>query len=332
MFGADPLLPLAAFAALVSVAGVGWVFVGGSPSSAVVKKRVKAVSGRATSRGRRSGSTLDPAAQRRKQVQDTLKEIEDKQKKARKKNLSLKARIEQAGLTITLRTFWMVSAGTGALAAVFALVAGKGPLIALAATVTMGLGMPRWVIGFMRSRRMKKFSGEFANAIDIIVRGVKSGLPLGECLKIIANEAPDPIGEEFRELVEGMGLGVSIDDGLRRMFERMPLSELNFFGVVLAIQQKTGGNLAEALGNLSMVLRSRKMMREKISALSSEAKSSAGIIGSLPPGVFFLVYFTAPEYMGLMFTETLGRLMLLGGIGWMAIGVFVMKNMISFKI
>jgi len=175
MFGADPLLPLAAFAALVSVAGVGWVFVGGSPSSAVVKKRVKAVSGRATSRGRRSGSTLDPAAQRRKQVQDTLKEIEDKQKKARKKNLSLKARIEQAGLTITLRTFWMVSAGTGALAAVFALVAGKGPLIALAATVTMGLGMPRWVIGFMRSRRMKKFSGEFANAIDIIVRGVKIG-------------------------------------------------------------------------------------------------------------------------------------------------------------
>lgn len=328
----DPLLPLVVLAAMVSVAGIGWVFVGGSSTSSAAKKRVKAVSGGTASRGRRAGIVLDLAAQRRKQVQDTLKAIEEKQKKDRKKRVTLKSQIEQAGLELTLRTFWMMSAGAGVLGALFALAAGKGPLIILGAAVAMGLGVPRWVIGFLRGRRMKKFSNEFANAIDIIVRGVKSGLPLNECLKIIANEAPSPIREEFEELVEGISLGVDIDDGLRRMYERMPLSELNFFGVVLAIQQKTGGNLSEALGNLSIVLRSRKMMREKIKALSAGATSSAGIIGSLPPGVFTLVYVTAPDYMGLMLTDPLGRLMMFGGLSWMALGVFVMKRMISFKL
>lgn len=331
MFGSDPMLPLVAVAGVVSLAGVGWVFAGGGASGAT-KKRVKAVSGRAAARVRRTGAVTDVAAQRRKQVQDTLKDLEEKQKKNRKQTVTLKAQIEQAGLEMKVKTFWILSGVSGVAALALALIAGKGLLVGAAASVACGLGLPRWVIGFLRGRRMKKFAGEFANAIDVIVRGVKSGLPLNECLKIIATEAPTPIKEEFAELVEGIAVGVSIEDGLRRMYERMPLQELNFFGVVLAIQQKTGGNLAEALSNLSAVLRSRKMMREKINALSSEAKASALIIGSLPPGVLGIVYATAPDYMSLMFSEPLGRMMLAGGAMWMGTGIFMMKKMISFKI
>ncbi len=206
------------------------------------------------------------------------------------------------------------------------------PLIALAGGIVGGLGLPRWFIMLARGRRMKKFTSEFANSIDVIVRGIKTGLPLNECLKIIANEAPEPICTEFHELVESQTLGVTLEDALKRMYQRMPLQEVNFFAVVLAIQQKTGGNLAEALSNLSGVLRSRKLMREKIAALSSEAKASALIIGSLPPGVMAMVYVTTPDYMSLMFTDNLGRMMLMGGLMWMGTGIFVMKKMVSFKI
>jgi tight adherence protein B len=326
----DPMLPVVILAAFVSIAGVGWVLVGGKPEAA--KKRLKNVSGRGPMRGRRQNAALDAAGQRRKQVQETLKDLEAKQKQARKKTLTLKAQIEQAGLTITLKTFWLMSAGAGGGAALLALLTGRHPLIALALAITCGLGLPRWTVGFLRGMRLKKFTSEFANAIDVIVRGVKAGLPLNECLKIIAKEAPPPVAEEFGELVEGLGIGVSLEDGLRRMYERMPLAELNFFGVVLAIQQKTGGNLAEALSNLSGVIRSRRFMREKIAAYSSEAKASAFIIGALPPGVCGIVYFTSPDYMNLMFTTTMGRLMILGGLTWMGIGVLVMRKMINFKI
>jgi tight adherence protein B len=187
-------------------------------------------------------------------------------------------------------------------------------------------------LGFIRKRRAKKFSQEFANSIDIIVRGVKSGLPLNECLQIIAKESPAPVGPEFKKLVEGQKVGVDLGIGLEKMYTRMPLSELNFFTIVLTIQQKTGGNLAEALENLSTVLRARKMMREKIQAMSSEAKASSMIIGSLPPFVMGVVYVTTPAYMALMFTETNGQLMLAGGMFWMAMGIFVMSKMINFDI
>lgn len=327
----DPMFPVVAIAVVLSLAGVGWVLAG-SNQSGQAKKRVKTVAQRGAIRGRRQSSALDAASQRRRQVQETLKELEDKQKKARKTRVTLKARIEQAGLSISVKTFWLLSAGAGAAGALFGLVSGRGPIVAVALAIALGLGAPRWVVGFLRGRRLKKFGNEFPNAIDVIVRGVKAGLPLGECLRIIANEAPPPVGEEFEEFVEGMTVGVPLEEGLRRMYERIPIAELNFFAVVLTIQQKTGGNLAEALNNLSMVIRSRKSMREKIGAYSSEAKASALIIGVLPPGVCGLVYFTSPDYMSLMFTEPLGRIMLIGGLMWMGIGVFVMKKMISFKI
>ncbi len=331
MFGEDPMMPLVVVASFVAIAGVGWALT--APSGArAPKKRVQAAGAQARLRGKRQNAVMDPTAQRRKQVQETLKDLEERQRAERKKSLTLKSRIEQAGFDFTPQTFWLASLGVAVVFFAVLFLTGRPLYIAAAGAFVGGFGLPRWFLGSARKRRLKKFSAEFANSIDVIVRGVKSGLPLNECLKIIAAEAPEPLRTEFLYLVEGQSVGVSLEDGLRKMYERMPAPELNFFGTVLAIQQKTGGNLSEALNNLSAVLRSRKLMREKIQALSSEAKASALIIGSLPPGVMGIVYFTTPSYISLMFTEPLGKMMLLGGALWMATGVFVMKRMVSFKI
>ncbi|MFY0638635.1 type II secretion system F family protein [Maricaulis maris] len=322
---------LAAAAAFMAVGGVGWVVAGAAGDVQSKKRMNRAVHG-GLQRGRRQTSALDQAAQRKRQVQESLKDLEQRQRDRRKKSLSIKARIQQAGMSFTPAVFWMISAGLAVAGLLIALITGQNLIVTGGITVIAGLGMPRWWLGLARGRRQKKFSGEFANALDVITRGVKSGLPLNECLKILAKESPEPVRTEFEKLVEGIAVGVSLPDGLDRMCERMPLPELNFFRTVLIIQQKTGGNLAETLGNLSIVLRSRKMMREKIGALSSEAKSSAAIIGSLPPGVLGIVYATTPSYMGQMFVHPTGQLMLLGGVTWMFIGIMVMRGMINFKI
>lgn len=327
----DVMFILAAAAAFFAIGGVGWVAVG-AMGDAQSKKRVDRAVGGRMARVRGAAAPTDQAAQRRKQVQDSLKEMEQRQKDQRKKTVTLKARIQQAGMSFQPSLFWIVSAGLALAGFAIALITGQSLIVSGGIALVSGLGMPRWWLGFLAGRRRKKFTGEFANALDVIVRGIKSGLPLNDCLKIIATESPEPIAGEFQQLVEGIAVGVSIEDGLNRMCERMPLPELNFFRTVLVIQQKTGGNLAEALGNLSVVLRSRKLMREKIGALSSEAKSSAGIIGSLPPFVLIVVYTTTPDYMGAMFTHPTGQLMLLGSVTWMAIGIFVMRGMINFKI
>jgi tight adherence protein B len=323
---------LAAAAAFVAVGGIGWVAVGAA-GDAQSKKRVnRAVGDGKLQRGKRHTSALDQAAQRKKQVQESLKDLEQRQRDQRKKTLTVKARIRQAGLSFTPATFWLISAGLGLAGTLIAFLTGQNLIVVGMVALVSTFGLPRWWLGFLRGRRQKKFTAEFANSLDVITRGVKSGLPLNECLKILATESPEPVRTEFEKLVEGIAVGVSLPDGLDRMCERMPLPELNFFRTVLVIQQKTGGNLAETLSNLSTVLRSRKMMREKIGALSSEAKSSAAIIGSLPPGVLAIVYFTTPSYMGQMFTDPTGQLMLLGGATWMFIGIMVMRGMINFKI
>jgi len=199
------------------------------------------------------------------------------------------------------------------------------------AAFAMGVGFPRWALSFLTNRRRKKFTSEFANAIDVIVRSVKSGLPTNEALRIVAKESPDPVGSEFSRLVEGMKVGITLEQGLKRMYDAMPTAEVGFFSIVMTIQSKSGGNLSEALGNLAAVLRDRKRLEGKIRAMSSEAKASSMIIGSLPPGVMALVYITTPAYISLLFTEKLGNLMLAGCAVWMGVGIFVMRKMINFK-
>ncbi len=327
------LLVFAGILACVMLAGLGFVFAGTGDSSAKAVKRAQAFNNpnRAADRSRtaRKEAPSLTADQRRKQIQSQLKEAERKDRKTR---MTLEAKLRHAGLTTTVRTFWMISAGIGLFVGLGAIVLGQKPLIALGLGFSAGLGLPRWVVGFLAGRRMKQFTAEFANAVDIIVRGVKSGLPVHDCLKIIGRECSAPLGPEFQRLVENIAMGLTFEQALEKMYERMPTPELRFFAIVMNIQQKAGGNLAEALGNLSAVLRSRKLMREKIKAMSSEATASAGIIGSLPPGVMTIVAVTTPPYMALLFTDSRGHLMLLGSAIWMGLGIFVMKKMIAFKI
>ena len=193
-----------------------------------------------------------------------------------------------------------------------------------------GFGVPRWLLSFLKKRREKKFLAHFPDAVDVIVRGIKAGLPLLDSLKIIAIDAQEPIKSEFKAIIETQTIGMPIGEACAKLFDRMPLPEANFFGIVISIQQKAGGNLSEALGNLSRVLRDRKKMKAKIQAMSMEAKASASIIGALPICVGTLVWLTSPDYIELLFTADLGRMMIAGCACWMGIGVFVMKQMINF--
>lgn len=326
------MLPiLAAILAFITIGGLGWAFVGGEDSSTTALKRAQGLTTRGSVNAKKTAAAAaasnTPEA-RRKQIVDQLKDADRKERKAR---MTMAAKLRHAGLKMNIRTFWMISGGLGVMGLLLPLLFGANIFISIGAAVIFGAGLPRWVVGFVGKGRMKKFSGEFANAVDVIVRGIRSGLPVHECFKIIARESPAPLGPEFQLLVEGMGVGLTLPQALDRMFERMPTPELRFFTIVIAIQQKTGGNLGEALSNLTTVLRARRMMGEKIKALSSEALASAGIIGSLPPVVMLLVFITTPAYITLLFVDPRGQVMLLGAGLWMALGIFVMKKMIAFK-
>jgi tight adherence protein B len=325
---------LIAVLGFITIAGLGFAFAGGGGSSnaKTVKRAQAIVSGGGTADKRAKSdrrSAVNNQEARRKQI---LKNLKDEEKQQKAKTVTLRARLQQAGLSMNSRTFWIMSSVLGVVVGGLGLLlAPSKPWIGVGLGVAAGLGLPRWVINFLAKRRIKKFTEAFSDAIDIIVRGIKSGLPVHDCLKIIGRESPEPLAGEFRRLVESVGMGAPMDQALEKMYERMPTSELRFFSIVLAIQQKTGGNLAEALNNLSQVLRSRKLMREKIKALSSEAIASSFIIGSLPPGVVTLISVTSPKYMVPMFTDPRGNLMLMGAVFWMSCGIFVMRKMINFK-
>ncbi|AMN45114.1 type II secretion system F family protein [Rhodoplanes sp. Z2-YC6860] len=265
---------------------------------------------------------------RREQVEETLKDIDSKQKKS--KSLPLNIRIEQAGLAWSKNQFLLISAGLGLLAFLAVWIMSALPVPAVAAGFAAGFGLPRWMLSFLKGRREKKFLAGFPDAVDVIVRGIKAGLPLADSLKIIASEAQEPLKSEFKAIIETQTIGMPLGEACGKLYERMPLPEANFFGIVVSIQQKAGGNLSEALGNLSRVLRDRKKMKAKIQAMSMEAKASASIIGSLPIAVGTLVYLTSPDYIELLWLTDLGRMMIAGCAMWMGIGIFVMKQMINF--
>jgi tight adherence protein B len=301
-----------------------------------VGKRLEAVKRADTDRTvvKASRDRLADAAKRRKSVQDSLKELEEKQKKNDQtfRKPPLKIQLRQAGMVVTMQRFYIYSVITGIVLALGAFILGA-PLLAVPGALIVGaFGLPRWFVGFRRARRVKAFLNEFPNSLDIIVRAVKSGLPLNDGIRLIANEAPEPVRTEFRHIVEAQQVGISIPDAAMRMRESMPCPEAGFFGIVIQIQQAAGGNLSEALGNLSRVLRDRKKMKAKVQALSMEAKASAAIIGALPFIVAFLVYLSSPTYIMPLFTTSAGHMILgISGV-WMSIGIFVMRKMINFEV
>jgi tight adherence protein B len=324
------LLLIVAVLGFVTIAGLGFALTPGGGTNPKTLKRAQTItaSGGKAERLRRAKAAANDPTNRRKQLVRGLKAQEREQRRAAN---SLESRMVQAGLEFPIIWFWAASAGFAVAAFLTTLVFHQPIWAAAGLAVAAGLGLPRWIVGFLAKRRTKAFTEAFSDAIDIIVRGIKSGLPVHDCLRIIARESPAPLGPEFQKLVENIAMGVALDQGLEKMYQRMPTSELRFFSIVLSIQAKTGGNLAEALGNLSSVLRARKLMREKIKAMSSEATASAFIIGCLPPGVVTLITVASPAYMTIMFTDPRGNLMLMAGAMWMGLGIFVMRRMINFK-
>jgi tight adherence protein B len=314
-----------AFLAAVAIGGVCWVFL------------YPLLSGERKAEQRRSSvAKQEPVVRqaektqrsRREQVESSLKDLEARAQKQKK--VALNVRITQAGLDWTVKKFWIVSGVLGAAVLVGAFIAGGGPLGAIGLGFAAGFGLPRWLLSFLKKRREKAFLKALPDAVDVIVRGIKAGLPLFESIKVVAADSSEPLRSEFLAIIETQAIGMPLGEACARLYDRMPLPEANFFGIVVAIQQKSGGNLSEALGNLSKVLRDRKKMGEKIKAMSMEAKASAGIIGSLPPIVMLLVYLSTPDYISLLWTHPTGQLMLVGCLIWMSMGIFVMKQMINF--
>ena len=314
-----------AFLAATTLGGLAWVFV------------YPLLSGERKAEHRRASiAKAEPVARqvdrsqrtRREQVEGSLRDIEARSGKQNK--ISLSTRLTQAGLTWSPQKFMMISGVLAVVCFAIAMLVGGGPLAGIGLAFAAGFGLPRWALSFLKTRRENNFLRALPDAVDVIVRGIKAGLPLFDSIKVVAADAPEPLRSEFLAIIETQAIGMPLGDACARLFERMPVPEANFFGIVISIQQKSGGNLSEALGNLSKVLRDRKKMAEKIQAMSMEAKASAGIIGSLPPIVMLLVYLSTPDYISLLWTHPTGQLMLCGCVIWMGIGILVMKKMINF--
>lgn len=307
--------------------GIAWVFIYPYLSGEKTAERRRASVAKSEPIARAS-SARTGKKDRREQVEETLKDLDSRNKK--NKSVPLATRIAQAGLDWSKERFMMSAGGLGLAAFVAVYLTDVGLLPALGVGFAVACGLPFWLLAYLKNRRETNFLNAFPDAVDVIVRGIKTGLPLGDCLKIIAAEAQEPVKTEFRSICETQAVGMPLGEACAKLHDRMPLAEANFFSIVITIQQKAGGNLSEALGNLSRVLRDRKKMKAKIKAVSTEAKASASIIGALPIAVMTLVYITSPEYIELLWTTSLGHIMLAGSGIWMFIGVMVMRKMINF--
>jgi tight adherence protein B len=314
------------FLVATAIGGVAWVFV--YPFLSGERRTERRMANVARSEPMAGRQVRGPQKPRREQIEGTLRDAEERRKKAKRVPLSVK--LTQAGLDWSKRRFMITAGGLGFGAFAIAMVIGVGLLPALGFGFAAGGGLPMWMLSFLKKRREARFLNNFPDAVDVIVRGIKAGLPLLDSLKLIAVDAVEPVRSEFRAIIETQTVGIPLGDACLKLFERMPVPEANFFGIVIYIQQRAGGNLSEALGNLSRVLRDRKKMKAKIQAMSMEAKASAAIIGALPLCVMTLVWLTSPQYISLLWTEPFGRVMMACSAAWMGVGIFVMKKMINF--
>ena len=277
----------------------------------------------------KNGASDKAETRRQKRIREKVKQLEDSGDKKSRID-AIRELILQAGLNLNVSTYFIISGVVGVFSA-FGALAGGLPLYQAALVSSFGgLLLPKYVLKKMAKNRQKKFTKHFADAIDLIVRGIRSGLPINECFSVVAREFDPPLGEEFRLLVEGQNLGLTIEDLMAKGILRLPTAEYKFFAIVIQIQRQTGGNLAETLANLSSVLRERKKMRDKAQAMASEAKASAGIIGSLPFVVGTLLSIVNPEYIATLFTTETGNMLIAGGLFWMFCGTMAMRRMINF--
>ncbi|MEO0642809.1 MAG: type II secretion system F family protein [Pseudomonadota bacterium] len=245
---------------------------------------------------------------------------------------ALATRLDRTGRDITIAQYFYASIGLTVAVTVLIFIQSGAALLALAIGLFIGAGVPHLVIGMMIGRRTKQFNAKFPDGIELLVRGLRSGLPVTETLSVVAQEVPGPVGIEFKGIVERIKIGKTMEDSLQDTADRLGIPEFNFFCITLAIQRETGGNLAETLSNLADVLRKRSQMKLKIKAMSSESKASAYIVGSLPFIVFGLIYWINPDYLGAFFIDDRLIVVGLGALVWMGIGVAIMAKMVSFEI
>ncbi len=245
---------------------------------------------------------------------------------------ALEMRLDRTGKGWTVSQYIYASLGIMLAVAVLLFLQSGAILLALGVGAVVGLGVPHFVVGFFINKRTNGFNAKFPDAIELLVRGLRSGLPVTETLGVVAQEVDGPVGVEFKGITERIKIGKTMEDSLQETADRLGIAEFNFFCITLAIQRETGGNLAETLSNLADVLRKRTQMKLKIKAMSSESKASAYIVGSLPFIVFGLIYWINPDYIGGFFYEERLIVAGLGGLCWMSIGVFIMAKMVSFEI
>lgn len=281
-----------------------------------------------------SGKSINLSLKGGRSLEDTLRDLEAQRmaRIKRRKNPPLILRMRQAGLYISKFAYILIVLITGMVVFILSSALEVVMPAAIGFGIAGGLLLPHLTIGFLRARRLKAFSTEFPKALDIIVRGLKSGLPFGDCLGIVARDLRKPLSTEFQAVVDDQALGVPVADAMNRLAERIPLAELNFLAIVVNIQAKSGGSLAEALQNLANTLRERRKLAGKIRAMSQEAKSSAAIIGSMPFFVAGVLYLINPDYIMTLFTERAGQLVLIGSGIWMGMGILVMRKMINFEV
>ena len=319
-----------AILAIVCVGAAGFALVPSMMGSGRADKRMKALQGDIQA-NRRELSATRTRETRRKEIQQTLRaQTETLQK--RKKHVPLQDQLYQAGMKLKRGAFIRNSIilGVALFAGTFLLQVDL--LYCLVFGLAGGYLLPRMYLGRRRKKYQNAFLDELPNAVEAIVRGVKSGLPLNDSMRLVAKEAKEPIKSDFQRVLDQQSLGKSMMEAVMTLYDRVPLPEVNFFVVVITVQQQAGGNLSEALGNLAKVLRNRKKMKQKIKAMSSEAKASAGIIGSLPFIVALLVTLTTPSYMLPLFTTDIGLIMLGIAAILMSIGIFIMAKMVQFDI
>jgi len=295
---------------------------------AALKKRIKDIG----SAGEKSAAGAESRFenQRQKRIQDKVKQLQSKDDEQGFVD-KINGDLLRAGIDVSVPVYFMGSAFAALVISIGYFVLGMPPLGTPLVFIIAFIFLPKLTLKMIANRRQEKFTRNFADAIDLIIRGIRSGLPVNECFNIVAREFEPPLGEEFRLMVEGQNLGIPLEDLMLKGIERLPTAEYKFFAIVIQIQKQTGGNLAETLAGLSSVLRERKKMRDKASAMASEAKSSAMIIGSLPFIVGLLLSVIDPEYLLLLFTTATGNKLLGFGAFWMTCGSLVMKKMINFR-
>ena len=318
---------LIAILAMLTVGALGFALVPSALGNGRAEKRRKAFQGDIRI-NRLENDAVRNRDQRRKDVQRVLKQQTDSLNS--KKRLTLPQMLFQAGMAIKPAVFIRNSVIFGVVLTVILVVLQVpiylAPIFGLAAAYLL----PRMWINRKRKKYQDKFLDELPNAVEAIVRGVKTGLPLNDSMRVVAKDAKEPVKSEFARVLDQQSFGMSMTEAVSVLLDRVPLPEVNFFVVVITVQQQAGGNLSEALGNLAKVLRNRKKMKQKIKAMSSEAKASAGIIGSLPFVVGILVSITSPTYLAPLFTTTLGYIWLGIGVAMLTAGIFVMSKMVKF--